>query len=98
MVQIGLIFMIFTDIILYLIIFDVILSWLFLFWVRWRPQFLRSIIDPIYNIIWKYIPSKFWMFRFEALIAIFSIYFIQWLLIYAIPQLREEILKLTSYI
>ena len=78
---------IFTDIIKYLIIFDIILSWLTLFWLKYRPAFLISIIEPIYTTISKYIPTKFWMFRFEALIAILMIYFIQELLIMTIPWL-----------
>lgn len=98
MIQIWLALIFFTDIILYLIFFDIILSWLTLFWVSWRPNFLDSIINPIYAFINKYIPTKFWMFRFDALIAIIIIYFIQGLLVLFIPWLNEEVLRLTNYI
>lgn len=98
MLQFALVIIIFTDIVLYLIIFDIILSWLSLVWIRWRPHFLKIIVDPIYLFINKYISTKFLMFRFDALIAIVTIYFIQWLLIATVPQLKEEILRITSYI
>ncbi len=98
MIEFGLIIIFFTDIIFYLIIFDVILSWLSLFWLRYRPQFLVSIVEPLYWFISKYIPTSFWMFRFDALIAILVIYFIQGLLVLNIAWLREEILRITNYI
>lgn len=98
MIEIALVITFFTNIILYLIIFDIILSWLMLFWLKWRPAFLSSIVEPIYSFIGKYIPTSFWMFRFDALIAIIIIYFIQWLLVINVEWLKEEILRLTSYL
>jgi len=86
----------FLEIIFYLIIFDVILSWLSLFWLKYRPDFLSQIIDPIYKIINKYIPTTFWMFRFDALIAILIIFFMQGLLVMLIPWLWQELLRLSQ--
>ncbi|MDD3793560.1 MAG: hypothetical protein PHI37_02015 [Candidatus Gracilibacteria bacterium] len=42
-----------TDIIKYIIIIDIILSWLILFGLKTRPKFIADIIDPIYNSIKK---------------------------------------------
>ena len=92
--QIWLVLIFFTDIILWLIFADIILSWLSLFWLRWRPSFLDSVVWPIYDFINKLIPTKFWMFRFDALIAIIALYFVQALLIANIPWLKQEVLRL----
>ena len=97
MIQIGLVIMFFTNIILYIIFFDIILSWLSILWLRWRPDLLRSTVDPLYNLIGKVVPTSFGMFRFDALIAIIFIYFIQGLLIMNIPWLGEEIFKLMNF-
>jgi len=85
-----------SEFILYLIIFDVILSWLTLLWLNFRPKFLSDIIDPIYNFINKIIPTTIWSFRFDAFIAIILIYVFQFLLINIIPWLYLEINKITS--
>ena len=96
MITIWIAIKIFLDIIFYLIIFDVILSWLNLFWLRYRPKFLAQIIDPIYATINKFIPTTFGMFRFDALIAILIIFFLQGLLIMIIPWLDQELLRLSQ--
>jgi uncharacterized protein YggT (Ycf19 family) len=98
MIQFALSIIFFTDIISYLIILDIILSWLSLLWLRWRPEFLKSIVDPLYSFIGKIVPTSFWIFRFDALIAMVIIYFIQGLLLISIPWLGAEVLRLTSYL
>ena len=87
---------IFLDLVIYLIIFDIILSWLILLWINFRPKFLRDIIDPIYNFINKLIPTTFWPLRFDALIAIFLIYWLQFLIINFIPWVYEKLNIITS--
>ncbi len=96
MITIWLALIIFTDFILYMIFFDIILSWLSLIWIRFRPKFISSILDPIYNFINNIIPTTIWPFRFDALIIIIFIYFFQGLLLSIIPWLNEEILKVVS--
>jgi len=98
MTTIWLALYIFLNAIFYLIIFDVILSWLTLFWLRFRPNFLVQIIDPIYNTINKVIPTTFWMFRFDALIAILIIFFLQGLLVILFPWLENELIILSNSI
>ena len=96
MITIWIAIKIFLEIIFYLIIFDVILSWLSLMWLKYRPKFLSQTIDPIYKFINKYIPTTFWMFRFDALIAILIIIFMQGLLVILIPWLWQELLRLSQ--
>lgn len=98
MITIWIAIKIFLEIILYLIIFDIILSWLAVFWLKYRPQFLSQIIDPIYEFINKIVPTKFWMFRFDALIAILIIYILQFALVILIPWLSQELIRLTNSI
>ena len=96
MITVWLALYIFLNAIFYLIIFDVILSWLNLFWLRFRPKSLSDIIDPIYKTINKIVPTTFWMFRFDALIAILIIFFLQGLLLSIIPWLLNELNILTN--
>ena len=96
MITIWIAIKIFLEIIFYLIIFDIILSWLTLLWFKFRPDFLSQIIDPIYSTINKYIPTTFWMFRFDALIAILIIYFLQGFLLLLIPELWQELLRISN--
>jgi hypothetical protein len=50
---------IFLELIIYLIIFDIILSWLTLAGINFRPKFIRDVLSPIYKLIRKYIPTRF---------------------------------------
>ncbi len=96
MITIWIAIKIFLEIILYLVIFDIILSWLSLMGLKYRPKFLSQIIDPIYWIINKYIPTTFWVFKFDALITILIIFLLQALLVMSIPWLSQELTKLTN--
>ena len=96
MITLWIALILFSDFILYMIFFDVILSWLTLLWLNFRPQFLRTIVDPIYNFINRIIPTTIWPFRFDALIAIIFIYLFQFLLINLIPWLWLELYKITN--
>lgn len=96
MITIWLAIYIFLNALFYLIMFDVILSWLPLLGINFRPAFLAQIIDPIYEKINKIIPTSFWIFRFDALIVILLIYFLQGLLLMIIPWLQAQIISLTN--
>jgi len=98
MITIWIALIFFTDFIMYLIFFDVILSWLSLVWIRFRPKFLSDIIDPIYKTINRFIPTTIWPIRFDAFIAIILIYIFQYLLLIFIPGLQEEIYRITNII
>lgn len=67
---------IFLDIIKYLIFADVILSWLQLLWLKWRPDFLKSVIDPLYSSVKKYIPTSIWPLDLTPIVILFIIIFI----------------------
>lgn len=79
--------LIFLNIIIYLIFFDVILSWLTLFWIRWRPQFIASIIDPLYAFVRKIIPTRIWAFDLTPIVILIAIYFISWVILTIYPEL-----------
>lgn len=88
--QILLIIMIFLKILTYIIFFDVILSWLTIFWLRMRPQFIADIIDPLYKYIKKIIPTTIWPVDFTPIILIMLIIFLEWLLYTFFPELTLE--------
>ncbi len=54
----------------YLIFADIILSWLTLLWLKIRPNFIASILDPIYQWIkWK-IPTTIWPLDFTPIVIL----------------------------
>jgi len=62
---------IFLELIQYLVIFDVILSWLMLAGIRFRPRFLASILDPLYKKTKEFIPTSLGPVDFTPIIIIF---------------------------
>lgn len=92
--QIILIVFIFFKILTYIIFFDVILSWLTMFWLKIRPQFLADIIDPIYKSIKKILPTTMWPIDFTPIVVIITMVFIQWLLINFFPEISNQAINL----
>lgn len=88
--------LIFLELIFYIIFIDVILSWLMLFWVKFRPKFIADIIDPIYNFIKSIIPTSFWPLDFTPIIVIIIIYFLRGLVIFFNPSLQDFINNLVK--
>lgn len=86
MITILIALVIFLDILYYLVIFDVILSWLMLAWVRFRPFFMKSILDPIYFYVKKYIPTRIGAFELTPIIVILGVLFLQWIIIMSSPE------------
>lgn len=87
---------IFLELLSYIVILDVILSWLLLLWLRVRPKFIANIIDPLYYNVRKIIPTRFWPFDFTPAIIIILIIFIKWALFIMYPELAYEINNLTN--
>lgn len=69
-----------TDLITYIVFLDVILSWLTLFWLKFRPKFLGDILDPIYTKIKDTIPTTIWPLDLTPIIIIFLMMFIKWII------------------
>lgn len=88
--------LIFLEILFYIIFIDVILSWLMLFWVKFRPKIIADIIDPIYNFIKSIIPTSFWPLDFTPIIVIIIIYFLRWLVIFLNPSVQEFVNSLVK--
>lgn len=70
-----------SKIIYFLIIIDIILSWLTLLWINFRIEYIKSILEPIYEKIKKIFPTIIWPFEFAPLILLMFIFFIQALII-----------------
>jgi len=87
---------IFLEIISYIIILDVILSWLTLFWLKIRPKFISDILDPIYKNIKKIIPTSFWPVDFTPIIVIMAIIFIKWALFILFPSVLIDVNNLMN--
>lgn len=85
---------IFLELIIYLVIFDIILSWLSLAWIRFRPRFIKDILGPIYKFIRKYIPTSFGVFDFTPIIILFGISFIKSMLLINFPEVNNLLAQL----
>ncbi len=86
--------LVFLRILLYLIILDVILSWVSLLWINFRPKILKDIIDPIYWYIKKIIPTTIWPFDFTPIVVFIFISFISGILFTLFPETQIEFFKL----
>lgn len=86
-----------TDVIKYIIIFDIILSWLMLFWLKVRPKFIADIIDPMYNFIRKIIPSSFWPIDFTPIIILIILIIIKWVVYSIDPAVWEYYLNIKIF-
>jgi len=82
-----------TEIIFYIMVVDIILSWLMLFWVRFRPRFISDILDPVYSTIKSILPTTFWPLDFTPIIVIMIIYFIRAVVIILNPGVLKTIEK-----
>lgn len=91
MTTILLAILILLDLIIYLVIFDIILSWLSLVWIRFRPSFLAWIVDPMYNFIRWVFPTRIWMFDFTPIVIFLLIYFLKGLLFIVFPDLVIQV-------
>ncbi len=87
---------IFLELIFYVVFIDVIISWLLLFWINFRPKFIADIIDPMYKFVRSIIPTTFWPIDFTPIIIIIIIYFLRWLLFLLNPWIEDLIKNLVS--
>lgn len=79
---------IFLQIFYLLVIVDVIISWISVFMGRSvRPQFISSLLDPVYIFIKKHIPTTFGPFEFTPIIILFIIWFLQIILLSFFPEI-----------
>ncbi len=76
----------FLDIIYYLVIFDVILSWVALTGLRFRPKIISDILRPVYTFVKKMIPTTFGWLDFTPIVIILLIAFLKGALLVAFPE------------
>jgi len=60
---------------------DIILSWLPLIWLNFRPKFISDIMEPIYKLVKDKIPTTIWPIEFAPIIIYIIIIFFIWVLI-----------------
>lgn len=84
------------EIISYIVIFDVILSWLPLIWINFRPKFIADIIDPLYKSVKRIIPTAIWPFDFTPIVIILLLIFIKGGLYIVFPELLVEVNNLMN--
>jgi len=82
------------EMISYIVIFDVILSWLTLLGIRFRPKFISDIIDPLYKNVKKFIPTAFWPLDFTPIVIIILLIFLKWVIFILFPEVQVEFSKL----
>lgn len=82
-----LIILIFLNLIEWVIIVDIILSWAQLLWIRIQINFIKSITNPIYLKIRKYLPTTFWMIDFSPIVIFFIIQIISNIILNLRPSL-----------
>ena len=96
MLYIYLTIYILLELIWYLILLDVILSWLTLAGLQIRPKFISDIIDPFYKNIKSFIPTNIWPIDFTPIVAIIFIYFLHALIGLISPETIIYIQQLLS--
>jgi len=79
------------EILEYLVFLDVILSWLTLFGLKFRPKFLVSILGPLYRIVKQYIPTRFGAFDFTPIIILLLLWFMKGLIVINFPEVQQTI-------
>ena len=82
---------IFLDLLYFFVLFDVIISWLPIFWIKFNPKFVRDLLDPIYQLIQKVIPTTIWPISFNAFILLLIIYVLQIFLLNISPSISNLI-------
>lgn len=77
----------------YILFIDIILSWLPLLWINFRPKFISDIMDPIYKKIKSTIPTSIWPVDFSPIIIILIIAFLTSLLLPLTGSNYSELIK-----
>lgn len=91
--------MIFTIIVIilillkYILIIDIILSWLPLLWINFRPKFISDIMNPIYKNIKNIIPTTIWPVDFSPIIIIIIMAFLTSFLLPLTGSNYSELIK-----
>ena len=94
--QILLAILIFLGLIQYIVFFDVILSWLTLLWINFRPKFISDILNPIYSNIKKILPTTMWPIDFTPIVILILCSFFKWIIFLIFPEARDELIKLLN--
>ncbi len=84
--------LIFLDILKWLIIASVIISWV---WIQ--VKFIDSILEPCYEFVEKYIPTKIWPISFTPVVLIFALAIIETLIFSFDPTIKQQYFQLINF-
>ncbi len=79
--------LIFLSLLQWIVIIDVISSWLQIINIKINFAFIKNITYPMYNFIKKYIPTTIWMIDFTPVIIFFWIELISKLIFILNPHI-----------
>ena len=77
---------------------DIILSWLPLIWLNFRPKFISDIMEPIYKIVKDKIPTTIWPIEFAPIIIYMIIIFIIWFTIQLTGDNFSKLVQLNTFL
>ena len=81
----------FLDLIQWIILLDVILSWTVLLGINFQPRFIKAITVPLYEMVRKYIPTTFSGMDFAPIVIYIGINIASTLLILLDPAVKSYI-------
>lgn len=84
-------------IIKYILFIDIILSWLTIFWVKFRPEIISNIMDPIYKFIKSRIPTSVWPIDFSPILIIIIIVFLTAFLLPLTGENYHKLILINNY-
>jgi len=71
-----------------IVLVDVILSWVRPFWERFRYNYIAPIVEPIYNVVRKILPTRAGMIDFAPLVVMLIVWVISRYLRY-LPEIMN---------
>lgn len=80
---------VFLSLLEWAVFFDIVLSFLRIVGIRFRPTFLGSITDPLYDIVRRALPTAMGRFDFSPLIVLIGIQILANLILTLDPSILD---------
>ncbi len=80
-------FFVFLEICKWIIILDIILSWLPLFGIQIIIPFFHAALKPVYDVVYKYLPVQFGGLDFSSFIILLVIQILEALILQKFPAI-----------
>jgi uncharacterized protein YggT (Ycf19 family) len=81
----------------YILFLDIILSWLTIFWIKFRPQFVSDIMEPIYKFVKNKIPTTIWPMDFTPIFIIIAIFLLTSLFLPLTGENYQKLIQINNY-